>query len=218
MAYDITKMTKLGHLKSLAQRVAENYATKDEVNTLRRTVDGIVSVGGEANVLNGVKVNGAELEIVEKMVDILIATGATEGTIAVNGADVAVNGYAALKAIVEALNGTGEGSVDERITAAFNDFATKVSDDNVVNTYKELIDYAADHGPEFTELVGKVTALEGQAHTHDNKEVIDGITAEKIAAWDAAETNAKAYVDNMIATDEEVAEMLAEVFSGEATA
>lgn len=47
---------------------------------------------------------------------------------------------------------------DDAIDAAFNDFATKVSDDAVVNTYKELIDYAADHGAEFTELVGEVDA------------------------------------------------------------
>ena len=47
---------------------------------------------------------------------------------------------------------------DDAIDAAFNDFATKVSDDAVVNTYKELIDYAAEHGTEFTELVGEVDA------------------------------------------------------------
>ena len=48
--------------------------------------------------------------------------------------------------------------VDQKINDAFNDFATKVSDDKVVNTYKELIDYAATHGAEFTELVGEVDA------------------------------------------------------------
>ena len=34
-----------------------------------------------------------------------------------------------------------------------------MSDDGVINTYKELIDYAAEHGPEFTELVGKVDTI-----------------------------------------------------------
>lgn len=46
--------------------------------------------------------------------------------------------------------------VNDTITAAFNDFASKVSNDGVVNTYKELIDYAATHGAEFTALVGVV--------------------------------------------------------------
>ena len=38
----------------------------------------------------------------------------------------------------------------------------------------------------------RVSALEGDIHTHDNKGVLDGITAVKVAAWDAAEANAKA--------------------------
>jgi hypothetical protein len=57
---------------------------------------------------------------------------------------------------IETLNGTGDGSVDKKINDAFNDFATNVSNDATVNTYKELIDYAATHGKEFTELVGVV--------------------------------------------------------------
>ena len=38
----------------------------------------------------------------------------------------------------------------------------------------------------------RIDTLEGSNHTHDNKDVLDGITAEKVAAWDAAEGNAKA--------------------------
>ena len=41
-------------------------------------------------------------------------------------------------------------------------------------------------------LAEKIEALEGSNHTHENKGVLDGITAEKVAAWDAAEGNAKA--------------------------
>lgn len=58
------------------------------------------------------------------------------------------------------LNGAGEGSVDKKITDAFNDFATKISDDNVVNTYKELVDWVAKHGPEAAEMAGEITALQ----------------------------------------------------------
>ena len=57
------------------------------------------------------------------------------------------------------LNGSGVGSVDKKITDAFNDFATKVSDDGVVNSYKELIDWAATHGAEAATMVGEITAL-----------------------------------------------------------
>lgn len=44
------------------------------------------------------------------------------------------------------------------------------------------------------------------------KTVLDGITAEKVAAWDAAEQNAKDYVDGLVATNDEVTAMCAEVF------
>ena len=44
---------------------------------------------------------------------------------------------------------------------------------------------------------GEIDALHEQAHTHDNKGVIDGITAEKVAAWDAAEGNAKQHATDL---------------------
>ena len=59
-------------------------------------IDDIVSTGGEPNVITSVKVNGAALAIAEKAVNILIATGTANGTIAVNGVDVAIKGLAAL--------------------------------------------------------------------------------------------------------------------------
>lgn len=77
-----------------------------------------------------------------------------------------------------------------------------------------------------TTVEGKVKTLEGASHTHDNADVLDAITAGKVAgwdsahtkehehanktvldaisetkvsAWDAAEQNAKAYTDGKIA-------------------
>lgn len=61
---------------------------------------------------------------------------------------------------IDVLNGTGEGSVDKKITDAFNDFSTKVTDDAVVNSYKELIDWAAEHGSEAAEMAAAITALQ----------------------------------------------------------
>ena len=39
-------------------------------------------------------------------------------------------------------------------------------------------------------LDDRIEALEGSNHTHENKDVLDDITADKVAAWDAAEANA----------------------------
>lgn len=48
-----------------------------------------------------------------------------------------------------------------------------------------------------TVVEGKVATLEGASHSHDNKEVLDGITSTKVNAWDAAEANAKAHADGL---------------------
>lgn len=47
------------------------------------------------------------------------------------------------------------------------------------------------------ELAEKVNAASEGNHSHANKTVLDGITAEKVTAWDAAEGNAKTYADGL---------------------
>ena len=62
--------------------------TKEELLTALNVAD-----GAQVNVLEGVKVNGTELSIDEdKKVDITVTTGETNGTVKVNGAEVAVAG------------------------------------------------------------------------------------------------------------------------------
>ena len=46
----------------------------------------------------------------------------------------------------------------------------------------------------------RVKALEEIDHDHENKEILDSITAEKVAAWDGAEQNAKDYADQTFVT------------------
>ena len=96
MAYDNTHLVKLAALKALAEKVKSDYALKSELTALSGRVDELVTAGGEPNVLTGIKVNGTLLALTEKIADILIAEGKTNGTIAANGVDVPVHGLAAL--------------------------------------------------------------------------------------------------------------------------
>lgn len=92
-----SKITTLDQLKLLATRVkTEDDALGARIDGVVSTVEGIVATGGEANVLNGFKVNGTALAITDKMVDLLIAAGEENGTISVNGAAVAITGLQAL--------------------------------------------------------------------------------------------------------------------------
>ena len=48
-----------------------------------------------------------------------------------------------------------------------------------------------------TTAEGEIDALQEASHTHANADVLNGITAEKVAAWDAAEANAEAHADGL---------------------
>ena len=181
MAYDTSKLTKLAALKALAQKVQSDYALKKDLVALSERVDDLVTAGGEPNKLEGIKVNGTLLTLTDKIADILIQESTANGNISVNNIDVPIHGLAALayksevsesdlastlKAILDAkakqadldiLTGTGEGSISKMIDAAINKFATDVTDDDVVNSYKELIDWVATHGPEATQMASGIS-------------------------------------------------------------
>lgn len=128
----MSKHTTLDQLKMLAQRTKGEIDKVDsKVTTLSDRVDTLEGAGGQANVLEGVKVNGTALKIVDKIVDILIATGTTNGTLAVNGRDVTVKGLAALAYKAQ----VSEDDLDTALRAVLNgkasatDLATLVGSD-----------------------------------------------------------------------------------------
>ena len=61
MAYDVKKVTKLGHLRQLMDKSRQELASKTSLEELAEQVDGIIAEGGEPNVITGVKVNGTAL-------------------------------------------------------------------------------------------------------------------------------------------------------------
>lgn len=64
------------------------------------------------------------------------------------------------KDAIDVLNGgdTVNGSVAKSVKDAINDFATKMSEDGTVNTFKELVDYVAAHGSEYTDAIADIAA------------------------------------------------------------
>lgn len=50
----------------------------------------------------------------------------------------------------------------------------------------------------YTQTDADLANAVAKAHEHTNKAVLDGITSTKVAAWDAAETNANAYTDSVL--------------------
>ena len=87
--------TELANYVKKGQTIAgidlQDNITAEELKTALGLTS--TNLAGQANVLEGVKVNGDKLAIdSEKNVNILIAEGSTNGTISVNGKSVAVHG------------------------------------------------------------------------------------------------------------------------------
>ena len=155
MPYDETKLVKLGHLKTLATKL------NTDVTALKEQVEELVTTGGEPNKLEGVKVNGAALSIVEKMVDILIATGTSDGTIAVNGKDVAVKGLATLQQTITTLVGNDSGKSAR--TIANEELAAQLIPDDAqesLNTLQEIADWIQDHPDDASAMNTAITAIQ----------------------------------------------------------
>lgn len=111
-------------------------------------------------------------------------------------ADIKANADAITK-----LNGTSavEGSVDKKVADAINEFATKVSDDQTVNTFKELIDYAADHKGEYSTLSGEVQANKTAIATLNGKDTDAGSVAKTVKdAIDAAQATLQGNIDKKV--------------------
>lgn len=155
MPYDETKLVKLGHLKTLATKL------NTDVTALKEQVEELVTTGGEPNKLEGVKVNGTALSIVEKMVDILIATGTSDGTIAVNGKDVAVKGLATLQQTITTLVGNDSGKSAR--TIANEELAAQLIPDDAqdsLNTLQEIADWIQDHPDDAAAMNTAITAIQ----------------------------------------------------------
>lgn len=223
------------NLSVFADELQKKYSKKADLTAVSSRVSALEAVGAQANVLEGIKVNGTLLTLAEKVADLLVAEGTANGTISVNSVDVAVKGLAALafKAevsmddlaealkttvnrgktaadTVDTLTGEGEGSISKMIDAAFNDFSTKVSDDGVVNSYKELIDWAAEHGAEATELAGGISEnktaitglknLVGELPEGATATTVVGYIAEAIAALSIGDYAKTSEVNTAIST------------------
>lgn len=144
----MSKHTTLEQMKLLAQR------TKGEISKV------------ESKSLVGVKVNGVALAIADKMVDILIASGATNGTLSVAGKDVAVTGLAALAYKAQ----VSEADLDSALTAVLAAKAAKADVDTLIGS---------DAGKSARTIANE--ELTKQLIPEDAQESLNTLT--EIAAW-----------------------------------
>lgn len=150
----MSKIITLDQFKQLATKVkTEDDALGAQISAVATKVEGLITTGGEANVLEGVMVNDVALDIADKMVNILIASGEENGTISVNGAAVAIKGLQdmAFKAKVS------EADLDDALLAAIAAMATDAD-------LEALTVRVTTAEGEITELRGYIEALQNAGY------------------------------------------------------
>lgn len=92
-----------------------------------------------------------------------------------------------IKTRLATLEGDGEGSVrkiaEDAADARVNKFASDISDDGTVNTFKELVDYVAEHGEEAADMAADILSLQGRV---DKTETDIASAVERIEANETA--------------------------------
>ena len=157
-AQDTTYEEEISDLSDRIDDVENNINTTNETLTgLSQDFENYKTTNNEAVASNATGIQGNKLDIEAIQADYLTSANQTQLQDNIDQVSAKAN---ANESAIATLNGEGDGSVKKSINNAFNEFAANVTNDDVVNTYKELIDYAATHGPEFTELVGKVDTID----------------------------------------------------------
>lgn len=72
----------------------------------------------------------------------------------------------------ELVNGNGPGSVEDKIDVALDDFMKVVTDNDSIDTVRELIEYVAEHGKEVGTIIAKLDTIEEGAQVN----LLEGLT------------------------------------------
>ena len=178
--------------------VKPDNTTVEGLNTAVAAIESTIGEDDTQGLRLRIKTNEDDIGTLDGKVATLIGEDAGKSARAISAEEVAkiVAGadkdYDTLKEIADYINSDKTGAAQMQ-----TDISTIKSDLNTAETGLKARMTAAE---------GEIDALQESVagiHSHDNKTVLDGITAEKVAAWDAAETNAKTFTTTKIGLTKE---------------
>lgn len=176
----MAKLTTLEQLRTSLQSTKSYIDTQDaalgaRIDAVVEDIEGIVATGGEANILEGVKVNGSTLTITDKMVDILIASGSENGTISVNGAAVAIAGLAKMAYASE----VSEADLSEALKASIAAKATNADLEALTVRVGNIEAAGYQNAQQVQEAIQAAIAASGHAHFEEVDAVPSASEAEE---------------------------------------
>ena len=178
---------------SMTEVEAKGYAVKTEVDASIKAVDDKITAANTAATELADRVSANETAITT-------LNGTGEGSVTRTVADKiaevvagANEDFDTLKEIADWImsDTTGAAKMQSDITS----LKTLVGDTAVATQIENALKV---DGVDKYALASELAAIADKAHEHANKTVLDGITAEKVTAWDAAEANANTYTDEQI--------------------
>ena len=213
---DLSTYATIEYVEEQIEGLADKYAPKAEFEEVQKKVEDITSVGGEPNVQSDWDVVDEESDaFIKNKPDLTVFAKTTAVTENIATAFESGVSYTDAKVkevsdVVSVLVGE-DAQKSARAIAAEEVAKVVASADTDFDTLKEIADWikndttgAANMANDIAVLKeaditidGRLDVLEGVKHTHTNKDVLDGISSEKVAAWDAAEQNAKDYADGL---------------------
>ena len=112
----------------------------------------------------------------------------------------------ALESDVDKIEGSIQGVVANEVTAQINEFATKMSDDEMVNTFKELVDYVANHGGEVATMAADITNLQSLVGNESVQDQILAATKDKVDKVDGMGLSSNDFTDSLLSKLEAIEE------------
>lgn len=177
---------KISSLKTYVGTLPEDTEATTVVEYINKKTEGIASDAALQELQTAVTKNTGDIATIKG--DYLKAADKTELQTSIKTVDDKIG----------VLNGTGAGSVKKQVDDAINKFATDVTNDGVVNTFKELVDYCATHGSEAAEMAGDIDKNKQAIAT---LETYVGKLPESTQAADVI-----AYINEKVATEQSRAE------------
>ena len=184
-----TEYAKSGPISYAGQVIAvAGEGIKTEVftitsaSTIVRLVDenDLLSVEQSAGKIDEIKLNGSALTIDGKSVNIDLSE------------------YTKNSELYAIISGDTGKTIRE---IASEEIASKLISEGAqesLDTLEEIAAWIQSHPDDVASMNETIVKLEKSAHTHENKTVLDGITADKVTAWDGAEAAANAYTDSKV--------------------
>ena len=214
---DLSTYATIDYVNETISGLTSVFAPKAEFEEVQKKVDDITSVGGEPNVQSDWNVVDEESDaFIKNKPNLDVYAIATAVTADIATAEAAAKKHADDEIAI--VSGIVTTLIGEDVDKSARDIAAEevakvvASADSDFDTLKEIADWILNDTTGAVSMANDISALkredvaidsrldelEGKKHTHENKEVLDGISAEKVAAWDTAEQNAKDYADSEI--------------------